>query len=225
MNVLVISDTHFHHIARMQDFTMRKASRFIALLDRHINDIVVLNGDIWDMTQGCDVAEWRRWYHHLAMAIENCVDYRLMGNHDHGLREPFGGEQVGESLRIGGIEIRHGHGLDALNHGPLAWVGRAATAVAGAFEIVWQDADIWLARQARRWLGYGRYGDPTKYAQAAQTWLGEHDAHTLVLGHTHRKEQWFSPAGRYVNSGARCNGLTDSVVLEVDDDAEVELCG
>lgn len=223
MKLLLLSDTHFHHDPSVSDFSHERKQELIRLLDHHMHDMVILNGDIFDWTQGCDVNLWKRRNPLLTLALEYCVDYRLKGNHDP-IDVQIGVEQVGNSLKVGNIYITHGHLFDLFNGGSLWWVGRIASFLASRAELFHRDADDYLRRWGQSFFNYGRYGGRTAYADCAEKWLSSHDNTVLVLGHTHDPDDQITPGGRYYNTGCWCNHQHDYLLLEAPDKAEVTLC-
>jgi UDP-2,3-diacylglucosamine pyrophosphatase LpxH len=237
MKLIVISDLHLGKKDKAEDFHADAALYFF--LWRHRKDIIVLNGDIVDMWQLEHPFLAYEAHQKVYGAIKSWVNYWVRGNHDGELKElcrqvPL---QPVEAVVIDGIIVMHGHQFDRWNSGPLLWVGKAATRVAGWLErVIHRDADVWLARQGRKLAGHGRYGDSYHYSEAAMEFLLEHPGYRgLVLGHTHQfespkhfpvlgrpgRDRVLANTGHWTgpDAGTRC----DYVEIEVADDATIEV--
>lgn len=236
MKATFVSDLHLGDGGPADDFTADVA--LIRFLTDHQDDLIVIVGDLVDMWQVRNLVAVYKAHFWLCVAITRYVDYIVIGNHDGNLKR-FCGHNLIEALVIDGIMAMHGQQFDRWNSGPLRWIGKAATGLAGWLErVIHRDADKWLARQGRKIAGHGRYGDRERYAKKALEYLKKHpELRGMVLGHTHQRDvrYLFSPwrfrredysvglwnAGHWTgkDAGKRC----DYVEIEVADGCKIEV--
>ena len=192
--MIAISDIHLGPGNGRDDFrddSGFKDLRFGAALAywKKRGERIILVGDTFECWQA-NMAEIEA-AHPLAMvAIRDCVDVIVRGNHDWRLEEACGKQLVDEWIE-GGVRYIHGHQLDIFNSGRLAFVGQAATWLAGRAELIHRDADEWLLSLGARALGRGRHGDPQDYQKKALERWGPR----VVIGHTHTHVPWNTTYG------------------------------
>jgi len=140
----------------------------------------------------------------------------VAGNHDPGTAPAV----IRYAMPYGLTLFLHGHQFDPW------WarvLGQPAAKAARVLEFFWPDADVRLARWARRRLGLGRHGQWNVYARRAARYAASQGASRIIFGHLHhRHEAWLTVARRdYIRSvhvvctGCCCNGRLDFVEVEV----------
>ena len=204
------SDTHLLDGSGADDFHADNALR--GWLIEHRYDDIVGAGDIFELLQTRLGMSWpwrkrslKRLREQIARiekahpkateAIKRYVKVLVVGNHDDALRRlPEG--RYGNAQIVRGpyfheptrTLLDHWHRFDSFNGGRLAAIGTTAAWLAGLLERpVDRDVDLWLSAWAKEMLGYGRYGDPGRYADEARLYMAANypAADLFVGGHTH----------------------------------------
>lgn len=181
------------------------------LLDTH--DVVVINGDLFDLERGSIPLAHSREYQRLAIThaaiVQRLSDPRVLliaGNHDAVLVDELGAlESVRVRTDVGDIHMEHGHRFD----GPVkqwrefasvvTWAsGRAAAAGAAPLVDVMRAID-------RRLTGEQRAEGPIE--RGALRWLAhQQNVALMCIGHTHRSGIWRTSGRTLANPGDCVHG-------------------
>lgn len=227
--VAVLSDLHLSpKDSPKDDFGgPREERRLIGAL-RTLDDTcdrVVLAGDTLEMWQHSydEIANDRML---LLSAIAHYVDVVVPGNHDSGIHEVAGrmGIRTVNIFQWNGVMVRHGHDFDPVNSGPLFWVGKGVSKLAGLGEAhIHRDFDKW-AESAQRMAGGGRWGKNEHYISEVGKYIEDLPEHSqpemMVLGHTHEADPvggddrfgvWDAPV---VNAGTWTGDKSDILILK-----------
>jgi len=219
-NLIIISDLHLRDGSVADTFTNERAC--IDLLLAYKNDIIVLNGDIFDIsyTQSLPIIE--NTYPRLCDVIARYVTFIARGNHEAFLRTACN-QYLYSQIQVDGIRIKHGHDYDALNHGSLAWAGDFVTWATGKIDrYIYRDFTEDIGGVVFRMLRQGKFGDLERYRRfALDTISRDGTIDSLVLGHTHIKE--VRPELRYWNTGCWVRGHTDVLIIPVSSNPVVRL--
>lgn len=214
-HLLVLSDLHFGDGGPSDDF--HADAQLQGFLDAHHKDYIVLAGDVAEMWQNKDVESLYSAHRTATRAISRRVKGLVRGNHD-GRLESFAGRPYVDALVVDGILIMHGHQCDAMCHGPLRWVGKAASWIGRGLEYIHPKLDVWLGKLGTRLLHKGRRGSKKHYRKDALQLLDTDPAlRGIVLGHTHKVDG----TDRYWNCGTWTGNHRDYVRLPIADDPEV----
>jgi predicted phosphodiesterase len=227
--IAVLGDVHLAAPGRPLSFR-GQADDLAALVDRLADDhdIVIINGDLYDLDRGPLPFTYRRELQ-LARAASPELTRRLgssrvrltAGNHDATLART--GDAVDGIDLVAGASVRvrveHGHRFDA-------WIKRwrpftsAVTWMSGRAVQVGADPIYRTMRRIERHLtGEAQPVDPRQNPihQRAFQWLqarGEYDA--LIVGHSHRAGLWCEGGRLLANPGACADGRLSWVSIDLD---------
>ena len=209
MRIFAASDIHMGDGSPRDDFAPRRQDFLASIPEPSPGDVTVLVGDILDGTRyGIDrcLSANRA----LLAVLGGLRPWWVVGNHDErvwslrGHLEPMGFRLVDRMLLAQGNRVWyvcHGHEWDPANKKG-SWTGKAATGVANFVGKRWPKAEDWLAKQAQKLDGTGRY-DQGSFAATVDSFQRQFEGVSGVLaGHTHVKEHRTNALGkRYVNTG------------------------
>lgn len=188
-------------------------------------DLVVINGDLYDLDRGALPMAQSLEYQHLQKywrAVESCIqqyDIRMTaGNHDHALLgRNLGGNPVRNAYRIQmndlHVHIEHGERFDA-------WIKRnrqitsAATWLSGWLSRHKLNALYRAIRRIEAWSTQDKNGGQL---QRAEKWLRkQQNLDLLVIGHTHQRcahpcgHQWL------INPGDAMRQVANYLLIDAD---------
>ena len=209
MRIFAASDIHMGDGSARDDFVALRQQFLASIPDPGPGDAVVLVGDILDGTRyGLDACF--RANTHVLASLGALSPWWVVGNHDEQvwkhrvLLTEMGFRLVDRMLLAQGDSlwyVCHGHEWDPANKAG-SWTGKAVTGVANGIGKLWPKAEDWLARQAQKLDGTGRY-DQGSFAATVDSFQRQFEGVSGVLaGHTHVKEHRTNALGkRYVNTG------------------------
>jgi UDP-2,3-diacylglucosamine pyrophosphatase LpxH len=219
-----------------------KAEEFIAFLEKHPTDLLILNGDIidgWALNRG---AKWKKQHTKVIsklLKLSNKIQIVwIRGNHDEFLQEFMGNH-------FGGIEIREDYVLNIHNsmesyyifHGDVIDVFITKYKWLSKIGSIGYDFALWLNRwynKYRVWrnLPYQSISQKIKSGvKAATNYVNDFEVtalsmatkkgcHGVICGHIHQPEDRIINGKRYLNSGDWVENMT---AICVEDTGELYL--
>jgi UDP-2,3-diacylglucosamine pyrophosphatase LpxH len=219
-----------------------KAEEFIAFLEKHPTDLLILNGDIidgWALNRG---AKWKKQHTKVIsklLKLSNKMQIVwIRGNHDEFLQEFMGNH-------FGGIEIREDYVLNIHNsmesyyifHGDVIDVFITKYKWLSKIGSIGYDFALWLNRwynKYRVWrnLPYQSISQKIKSGvKAATNYVNDFEVtalsmatkkgcHGVICGHIHQPEDRMINGKRYLNSGDWVENMT---AICVEDTGELYL--
>jgi UDP-2,3-diacylglucosamine pyrophosphatase LpxH len=207
-----------------------KAEEFIAFLEKHPTDLLILNGDIidgWALNRG---AKWKKQHTKVISKLLKLSNKTqivwIRGNHDEFLQEFMGNH-------FGGIEIREDYVLDIRNtvesyyifHGDVIDIFITKYKWLSKIGAVGYDFALWLNRwynKYRVWrkLPYQSISQKIKSGvKAATNYVNDFEVtalsmaskkgcHGVMCGHIHQPEDRMINGKRYLNSGDWIENMT-----------------
>ena len=207
-----------------------KAEEFIAFLEKHPTDLLILNGDIidgWALNRG---AKWKKQHTKVISKLLKLSNKTqiiwIRGNHDEFLQEFMGNH-------FGGIEIREDYVLDIRNtvesyyifHGDVIDIFITKYKWLSKIGAIGYDFALWLNRwynKYRVWrkLPYQSISQKIKSGvKAATNYVNDFEVtalsmatkkgcHGVMCGHIHQPEDRMINGKRYLNSGDWIENMT-----------------
>lgn len=208
-NIWAVSDIHMGDGSARDDFAPQAHKFLMGIPPKEAGDEIVLVGDILDGTR-YDIAKCLSANRGTLTALGELLPWWIVGNHDEGIWglrshvEALGFRLVDRLLLRQGERVWyvcHGHEWDPANKKG-SWTGKAVTGVANGVGRLWPAAEDWLARQAQKLDGTGRYDQGTFAATVDSFQRQFEGVGGVIAGHTHVREDRTNALGkRYVNTG------------------------
>jgi len=238
MRILSISDLHLGNGSKADDFVYYKSDQklttdsiFYTKLNNELKscDMLVLNGDIYELWQQWNEAKIRKQYPKLTTLFENDSTVFIKGNHDHKLDK---NTEFNISTEKFNIHFQHGHQNDPnmtgfwtiLFNWIFGWVELKDPDFEDSFI---GESDKKLYEDVERLvLDYFLKQNPDSYGIHLERVLGDQVIESnkkikvLCLGHTHAPGIWKvldknkNIIGIYCNSGSCDHGKFDRLVID-----------
>lgn len=214
MKVKVISDTH---INENESNEFEEDSWFTNLINSEY-DLLVLNGDIWELLQGTLLGDKMDLISRAHSKVSEALvknNYRIIhikGNHDNKAGAEYFGIKSVQSFRLNNTLFIHGHQLDPFYQNPfLTCVAKSVIWVTGILELLNKDIDHWVEKARTLITLSGRYAKKDLFREKAQEFRDMLGFDKIICGHTHQLDKTLDK--KYYNSG--CGWKKDCLELEI----------
>ncbi len=227
MRIAAISDLHIGAYRRTDAFRHEEGD-FLAFLD-HLeatHDRIVLLGDIYQTDHALIPSRRGRETHlfrarsrtsRLTERFSTSRYHYVHGNHDDVARETLGAKEVLVVRHKGRKAVfLHGHQFDPIWQRTEA-LARTATWFSGSLRMLGLSAVATHLEWHDVMLKHRRFGGPAgPYAEGARSLLERHEAHFIVLGHTHVPFHYTLPEGEVLNTGTCSNKMRMYVSIDLE---------